>query len=79
MDWLQVLVLFTANAGLILWFRSESREDWKHMDQKMDKMDSEFKEFRELWRQESNRFYEKWHQESKDFHEKLIKIETRRK
>ena len=32
MEWLQVLSLFLANAALIVWFRSESRADWRHMD-----------------------------------------------
>ena len=36
MDWLQVLTLFFANAGLIIWFRAESRSDWRHMDAKLD-------------------------------------------
>ncbi len=36
MDWTQVLTLFFANAGLIIWFRSESRSDWRHMDNKLD-------------------------------------------
>lgn len=36
MDWSQVLTLFFANAGLIIWFRTESRADWRHMDQKLD-------------------------------------------
>lgn len=36
MDWLQVFTLFFANAGLIIWFRSESRNDWRHMDAKLD-------------------------------------------
>jgi len=36
MDWLQVMTLFAANAGLILWFRSESRSDWRQMDAKFD-------------------------------------------
>ena len=31
-SWMQVLTLFLANAGLILWFRAESRSDWRHMD-----------------------------------------------
>lgn len=34
--WLQILSLFLANAGLIIWFRSESRSDWRHMDNKLD-------------------------------------------
>lgn len=36
MEWIQVLSLFLANAGLIFWFRSESRQDWRHMDAKLD-------------------------------------------
>ena len=36
MEWLQVLSLFLANAGLIIWFRTESRNDWRHMDSKLD-------------------------------------------
>lgn len=34
--WIQTLSLFLANAGLILWFRSESISDWRHMDNKLD-------------------------------------------
>lgn len=36
MDWSQVVTLFIANAGLIMWFRAESRADWRHMDNKLD-------------------------------------------
>lgn len=36
MEWTQVISLFLANAGLIAWFRSESRADWRHMDNKLD-------------------------------------------
>jgi len=60
-EWLQVLFLFLANAGLIIWFRTESRNDWRQTDQ-------EFKQFREMW-----------YQESRDFHERLLKIEENRK
>ncbi len=31
-----LLSLFLANAGLIIWFRAESRSDWRHMDNKLD-------------------------------------------
>ena len=34
--WIQILSLFLANAGLIIWFRAESRSDWRHMDAKLD-------------------------------------------
>jgi hypothetical protein len=79
MDWMQVLFLFFANAGLILWFRSESRNDWR-------KSDSELKEFREIWMAEMkdmddrmNQFREIWMQESKEFHKRLCDIEAKRK
>lgn len=36
MEWVQVLFIFFSNAALILWFRSESRQDWRHMDNKLD-------------------------------------------
>ena len=45
MDWLQVISLFLANAGLIIWFRSESRSDWRHMDAKVDAIHEEMKDF----------------------------------
>ena len=40
-----LLSVFLGNAGLIIWFRSESRNDWKHMDQKIDAIQSEMKQF----------------------------------
>lgn len=49
MDWLQftilmfsVIGLFIANITVILWFRSESRDDWRHMDAKMDAFNGAF-------------------------------------
>ena len=45
MGWLQVFTLFLANAGLIIWFRTESRNDWKHMDAKLDAIQQEIKDF----------------------------------
>lgn len=34
--WIQIFSLFLANTGLLLWFRAESRNDWRHMDNKLD-------------------------------------------
>lgn len=45
MEWIQILSLFLANAGLIVWFRSESRADWRHMDAKLDAIHQEMKDF----------------------------------
>ena len=68
MDWLQVFTLFFANASLIVWFRSESRNDWRHMDTKLDVM-----------RAETNAQIQAIHEEMKDFHSKLCRIEERNK
>lgn len=43
--WIQVFSLFLANAGLIIWFRTESRNDWRHMDNKVDAIQKEIKDF----------------------------------
>jgi hypothetical protein len=45
MEWVQILSLFLANAGLIIWFRSESRNDWKYIDAKIDAIHEEIKDF----------------------------------
>jgi len=44
-SWIQIMSLFLANAGLIIWFRSESRSDWRHMDAKLDAIHEEMKNF----------------------------------
>lgn len=43
--WIQVFSLFLANTGLLLWFRAESRNDWRHMDAKLDAIHEEMKDF----------------------------------
>lgn len=58
--------IFLANAGLICWFRSESRSDWRHMDAKIDAIQEEMKDFNT-----------KWMQETKDFHARLCICEER--
>lgn len=63
MDWLQILTLFFANAGLVLWMRSEARNDWRHMDAKIDAIREETKAIQ---------------LEMKDFHNRLCAIEERR-
>ena len=45
MDWIQIASLFLANAGLIIWFRAESRNDWRHMDARLDAIHTEMKDF----------------------------------
>lgn len=67
-SWLQILSLFLANAALIMWFRAESRSDWRHMDAKVD---ANYKEVNQLIRA--------IHDEMKDFHTRLCIIEERNK
>jgi hypothetical protein len=44
-SWIHIASLFLANAGLIAWFRAESRSDWRHMDAKLDAIHAEMKDF----------------------------------
>jgi len=44
-SWLHVLFLFFANASLIVWFRFESRNDWRHMDNQVKAIQEEIKDF----------------------------------
>ena len=65
------IALFLANAGLIVWIRSESRSDWRHMDSKMEA----FREtIREDWRHMDSKT-DAIHEEIKDFHNRLCQIE----
>jgi hypothetical protein len=66
-SWLQIIALFIANLGIILWFRAESRADLRHSDVKMEALRREHAEFRELMLIEI-----------KDFHGRLCAIEERR-
>jgi hypothetical protein len=44
-SWIQILSLFLANAGLVIWFRAESRSDWRHMDNQVNAIREEMKDF----------------------------------
>lgn len=68
MDWIQLLSLFLANAGMIIWFRSESRADWRHMDNKLEEH-----------RNETSYILRAIQSEMKDFHGRLCAIEERYK
>lgn len=58
MNWPEVMTiiganiaLFGTNIGLLIWFRTESRNDWRHMDNKLDTfmkgIQAEMKDFHE--------------------------------
>ena len=68
--WIEILSLFLANAGLIFWFRSESRADWRHMDAKMDSMQKDTSARLDI-------FMKGIQEEMKDFHGRLCAIEER--
>jgi len=45
MDWIQIASLFLANAGLIIWFRAESRADHRQCVDLILAIQTEMKEF----------------------------------
>lgn len=66
-SWIQIISLFAANAGLIVWFRAESRADWRLMDSKMESFRAENAQ---IIRSMENTI-KGIHQDMKDFHTKL--------
>lgn len=66
-SWMQLLSVFLANAGLIIWFRAESRSDWRHMDNQVRAIQQEIKDF-----------HTKLALQDKDFKNRLCKIEEAR-
>ena len=72
-QWIQVIALFLANAGLIVWFRAESRQDWRLMDSKMESFRAENGQ---IIRSMENTI-KAIQQEMKDFHARLYSIEER--
>lgn len=45
MDWVHVLTIVAANAGLFFWSRTESRSDFRMMMEMMAEMKNEMKDF----------------------------------
>lgn len=52
MDWNQFYILllsmgglFLSNVSLLMWFRAESRSDWRHMDNQVKAIQEEIKDF----------------------------------
>ena len=67
-EFIGIVSIFLANAGLIAWFRSESRNDWRHIDAQMRQMDAQ-----------TNAQIRAIHEEIKDFHGRLCAIEEKNK
>lgn len=86
MDWIQVLTIagtniamFVSMVGLLLWFRSEARQDWKYLDEKVDANHRETLCIIESIRKETLSITDAIRQDIKDFHGRLCAIEERRK
>ena len=62
MDWVQFCIFFVGVVGLFIWTRTESRADYRHLEEKMDEFRKENKEF---------------HAEMKEFHARLFILEDR--
>lgn len=77
-QWLQILSLFLANAALIVWFRAESRADWRHMDSKVESNQKETREIIESNQKETRELIHAIHLEMKSFHGRLCAIEKNR-
>ncbi len=45
MDWLQIVTIVLANIGLFLWSRTESRADYREINQILREMKDEMKDF----------------------------------
>jgi len=75
MDWTQFVIFFISVFGLFIWNRTESRNDIRHMDEKLEAN-------RELVREihnESKTMLTAIQLEMKDFHYRLLEIERSKK
>lgn len=77
-SWVQIIALFLANAGLIVWFRAESRSDWRLMDSKMESFRAEtghiirsMEDNMKSMQRETSCILEGIRQDMRDFHGKL--------
>lgn len=68
MDWMQFALFAIGTFGMFFWNRSESRNDMRHMDAKL-----------EAFREETSALIRAIQQEMKDFHARLCVIEERNK
>ena len=45
MEWIQVLTILGSTAGLLIWFRAESRSDYRHTDAMINAIKDDVKDF----------------------------------
>lgn len=76
-SWLQVISLFLANAALIIWFRAESRSDWRHLDAKVDANQKETNQILKAIQDEMKDFHVKLALQDQEFKMRLCAIEER--
>ena len=66
MDWVQFTIFFIGVFGLFIWNRSESRNDIRHMDSKID-----------AHAKETQSLIEAIRQDMRDFHGRLCALEEK--
>ena len=66
--WAQIIAFFVANASLIIWFRTESRADWRHIDAKTDAIRQEIQNFNEKLLKIESKNHRRRHYESNRRH-----------
>lgn len=75
MDWIQFSIFFVGIVGLWFWNRSESRSDYRHMDNKLESTRALVQAIHD----DGRTFREAMAAEMKDFHYRLIEIERSKK
>lgn len=86
MDWIQFVIFAISVLGLFFWNRSETRQDMRHMEQKLDAnreltraIHEDSKNMITAIREDFKNFQLTMAQETKDFHGRLCAIEERSK
>jgi hypothetical protein len=74
MDWTQFIIFFIGVFGLFIWVRTESRNDIRHMDNKLDSM----RDLIHTIHTETHASLNGIREEIRDFHGRLCDIEKRK-
>ena len=72
---IELITILITIAGLFIWNRSESMNDWRHMDNKLEAIRNMIHEIHK----ETDKNIKAIHDEMKDFHNRLIQIEKDKK
>lgn len=82
MDWAQFAVMFITFVGLFIWNRTESRNDMRNLETKLESnrnLTIEMYKDSQNFRSETRDLISAIHEEIKDFHGRLCTIEERNK